>query len=297
MPEHAKMLLTRRDTLMCSDLAVAQLTSLLSSPDQPIFKLLLDSLVKKIVEDGLLVVPNFASNPRNDGSRDEFPPRDIPHASVESGDGSSKTKGKGKAKADAPLRVELPAPGPDAPTTPQPRAPQYTTSLLISSGSLRFDLSLHIGGTSSSSIAGFAAGVDPPTGLRLNLPADRRPSRTPALCLLVPKASHRGIRPRPTSKTWLSKMPNPRTPSQSFSHCPAHGPLFGRSFGPPMKTTMRSSTARRKTFEETRWQPWKHRGWTRRRYMLELPGSSQSPPVEVCGGIMAQNRASSERPA
>ncbi|KAJ7078953.1 hypothetical protein C8R44DRAFT_754749 [Mycena epipterygia] len=118
---------------------------------------LLDGLVKKIIEDSLLVAPDLASNPRNDGSADEVPPRDIPRASVESGDGSSKAEGKGKAKADPPPRVELPAPGPDTPTTPQPQVHQHTTSPLVSSGSLCFGPSPHIGGTSSSSIAGIAA--------------------------------------------------------------------------------------------------------------------------------------------
>ncbi|KAJ7088710.1 hypothetical protein C8R44DRAFT_751812 [Mycena epipterygia] len=87
-----------------SDLAVAQLTSLLSLPDQPVFKSLLDGFVKKIIEDGLFMVPDLSSNPQNDGSADKVLPRDIPCASVESGDGSLKTKGKGKAKADAPPR-------------------------------------------------------------------------------------------------------------------------------------------------------------------------------------------------
>ncbi|KAJ7139370.1 hypothetical protein C8R44DRAFT_727450 [Mycena epipterygia] len=145
-------------TFAPSDIAIAQLTSLLSSPDQPVFKSLLDGLVKKIVEDGLLVAPDLVSNPQNNGSTDKVPPRDTSHASVESGDGSSKAKGKGKAKANTPPRVELPAPGPDAPTTPQPWARQHTTSPLILSGSLRFGPSPHIGGTSSSSIAGFDAG-------------------------------------------------------------------------------------------------------------------------------------------
>ncbi|KAJ7094830.1 hypothetical protein C8R44DRAFT_890259 [Mycena epipterygia] len=140
--------MTQPATFVPSDLAVAQLTSLLSSPDQPVFKSLLDGLVKK-------------------GRRGwpAIPPRDILHASVESGDGSSKAKKKGKAKADAPPRVELPAPGPDAPTTPQPQVHQHTTSPLISSGSLRFNPSLHIGGTSLSSISSLATGGGSTDGL------------------------------------------------------------------------------------------------------------------------------------
>ncbi|KAJ7130576.1 hypothetical protein C8R44DRAFT_732088 [Mycena epipterygia] len=150
---------TQPATFAPSDIAVAQLTSLLSSPDQPIFKSLLDGLPARHAD--------LASNPRNDGSADEVPPRNIPRASVESGDGSSKAEGKGKAKADLPPRVELPAPGPDTPTTPQPRARQHTTSPLVSSGSLCFGPSPHIGGTSSSSIAGIAASAwvsQPPRG-------------------------------------------------------------------------------------------------------------------------------------
>ncbi|KAJ7132018.1 hypothetical protein C8R44DRAFT_730772 [Mycena epipterygia] len=135
-------------TFAPSDIAVAQLTSLLSSPDQPVFKSLLDGLVKKIVEDGLLVTPDLASDPQNDGSTNEVPPRDISRTSMESGDGLSKAKGKGKAKADVP-----------------PRAHQHTTSPLISSGLLRFGPSPHIGGTSSFLIAGFAAGGGSSDGL------------------------------------------------------------------------------------------------------------------------------------